>query len=111
MASYVADPFLRLSVRASGAVSVGEFLGSLAAVLVLGAVPMMLLRTAAPYANRLAVGRVADTSRYRSLVPLADGLGVPRRVAMLRTRPVACRERTAATSVRPAWMRSSWTGS
>ena len=58
---FVADPFLRLSVSALGALSAGGFLGSLAAVLVLVAVPVMLLGTVAPYANRLALGRVADT--------------------------------------------------
>ncbi len=60
---FVADPFLRLSVRALGSLSVGAFLGSLAAVLVLVAVPVMLLGTVAPYANRLAVSRVADTGK------------------------------------------------
>jgi spermidine synthase len=63
MVSFVADPFLRLSVKALGALSVGAFLGSLAAVLVLVAVPVMLLGTVAPYANRLSVARVADTGR------------------------------------------------
>jgi spermidine synthase len=58
---FVADPFLRLSVKALGALSIGGFLGSLAAVLVLVAIPVMLLGTVAPYANRLALGRVADT--------------------------------------------------
>ena len=58
---FIADPFLRLSVKALGALSVGGFLGSLAAVLVLVAGPVMLLGTVAPYANRLAVGRVAET--------------------------------------------------
>jgi spermidine synthase len=58
---FVSDPFLRLSVRALGALSVGGFLGSLAAVLVLVAVPVMLLGCVAPYANRLAVDRVSDT--------------------------------------------------
>jgi spermidine synthase len=58
---FVADPFLRLSVRALGALSVGGFLGSLAAVLVLVAVPVMLLGAVAPYANRLALGRLVDT--------------------------------------------------
>ena len=58
---FVADPFLRLSVRALGALSVGGFLGSLAAVLVLVAVPVMLLGAIAPYANRLSVDRVTDT--------------------------------------------------
>jgi spermidine synthase len=58
---FVADPFLRLSVNALGALSVGGFLGSLAAVLALVAVPVMLLGTVAPYANRLALGRVGET--------------------------------------------------
>jgi spermidine synthase len=58
-----ADPFLRLSVKALGSLSVGGFLGSLVAVLVLVAVPVLLLGTVAPYANRLALGRVADTGR------------------------------------------------
>jgi spermidine synthase len=58
---FVSDPFLRLSVKALGALSVGGFLGSLAAVLVLVAIPVMLLGTVAPYANRLALGRVSDT--------------------------------------------------
>ena len=60
---FVADPFLRLSVNALGALSVGGFLGSLAAVLVLVAVPVMLLGAVAPYANRLTVQSVADTGR------------------------------------------------
>jgi spermidine synthase len=58
---FAADPFLRLSVNALGALSLGGFLGSLAAVLVLVAVPVLLLGTVAPYANRLALGRVAET--------------------------------------------------
>jgi spermidine synthase len=58
---FAADPFLRLAVRALGALSVGGFLGSLLAVLVLVAVPVLLLGTVAPYANRLALGRVTQT--------------------------------------------------
>jgi spermidine synthase len=58
---FISDPFLRLSVNALGALSVGGFLGSLAAVLVLVAVPVMLLGTVAPYANRLALGQVGQT--------------------------------------------------
>ena len=57
----VADPFLRLSVKALGSLSVGGFLGSLVAVLVLVAIPVLLLGTVAPYANRLSLGSVADT--------------------------------------------------
>jgi spermidine synthase len=58
---FVADPFLHVSVRALGSLSVGGFVGSLAAVLVLVAVPVLLLGTVAPYANRLALGRVTET--------------------------------------------------
>jgi spermidine synthase len=58
---FASGPFLRLSVNALGALSLGGFLGSLAAVLVLVAVPVLLLGTVAPYANRLALGRVAET--------------------------------------------------
>ena len=57
---FIADPFLRLSARALGTLSAGGFIGSLAAVLVLVAVPIVLLGAVAPYANRLALGRVAD---------------------------------------------------
>ncbi len=57
----VADPFLRLSVAALGSLSAGGFLGSLLAVLVLVAVPVVLLGAVAPYANRLAVGTVTQT--------------------------------------------------
>ena len=60
---FVSGPFLRLSVQALGSLSVGAFVGSLAAVLVLVAVPVMLLGTVAPYANRLMVDTLADTGR------------------------------------------------
>jgi spermidine synthase len=57
----LADPFLRLSVSALGSLSVGGFLGSLVAVLVLVAVPVLLLGAVAPYANRLMVHTVDQT--------------------------------------------------
>jgi spermidine synthase len=60
---FIADPFLRLSVNALGALSVGGFAGSLAAVLVLVAVPVMLLGAVAPYASRLSMVRVTETGR------------------------------------------------
>jgi spermidine synthase len=60
---FVADPFLQLSVTALGSLSVGGFLGSLVAVLVLVAVPVMLLGAVAPYASRLSVQRVSETGR------------------------------------------------
>jgi spermidine synthase len=58
---FVADPFLREAVRALGALSVGGFAGSLAAVLALVAVPVLLLGMVSPYVNRLAVDRVGET--------------------------------------------------
>jgi spermidine synthase len=60
---FVADPFLRLSVNALGALSIGGFVGSLVGVLVLVAVPVMLLGAVAPYASRLSVERIDDTGR------------------------------------------------
>jgi spermidine synthase len=60
---FVSDPFLKLAVRALGGLSVGGFLGSLVAVLVIVAVPVLLLGTVAPYANRLMVQRVTDTGK------------------------------------------------
>ncbi|MBV9212038.1 MAG: fused MFS/spermidine synthase [Actinobacteria bacterium] len=59
----VSDPFLRLSVRALGALSLGGLLGSLAAVLVLIAVPVLLLGAVSPYANRLTLRDVGETGR------------------------------------------------
>ena len=58
---FVADPFLREAVNALGALSIGGFAGSLAAVLALVSVPVLLLGMVAPYVNRLAVGRLDDT--------------------------------------------------
>jgi spermidine synthase len=58
---FVANPFLEVSVKALGALSVGGFLGSLAAVLVLVAIPVLLLGMVAPYANRLALGQVSES--------------------------------------------------
>jgi spermidine synthase len=60
---FVADPFLRLSVNALGSLSVGGFAGSLVAVLVLVAVPIMLLGTVAPYVSRLSVRTISETGR------------------------------------------------
>jgi spermidine synthase len=60
---FISDPFLRLSVNALGALSVGGFLGSLIAVLVLVAVPVMLLGAVAPYANRLTLGQVGQVGQ------------------------------------------------
>jgi spermidine synthase len=58
---FAADPFLDVSVEALDQVSAGAFLGSLFAVSVLVAPPVVLLGAAAPYAIRLAVERVEES--------------------------------------------------
>jgi spermidine synthase len=58
---FVADPFLDISVDALDNVSAGAFIGSLVAVSVLVAPPLMLLGAASPYAIRLAVERVEES--------------------------------------------------
>jgi spermidine synthase len=58
---FVADPFLDISVDALDNVSAGAFIGSLVAVTVLIAPPLMLLGAASPYAIRLAVERIEES--------------------------------------------------
>lgn len=58
---FVADPFLEISVDALDDVSAGAFIGSLVAVTVLVAPPVMLLGAASPYAIRLAVERLEES--------------------------------------------------
>lgn len=60
---FVAQPFLDVSVEALDSISAGAFAGSLLAVLVLVAVPVMLLGAASPYALRLAVPDVEHAGR------------------------------------------------
>jgi len=60
---FVAGPFLRISVDALDRVEAGAFVGSLIAVLVLVAVPVMLLGAVAPYAVRLSVRTVEEAGR------------------------------------------------
>ena len=57
---FAADPFLDVSVDALDKVSAGAFIGSLVAVTVLVAPPVMLLGAASPYALRLGVERVEE---------------------------------------------------
>jgi spermidine synthase len=57
---FAADPLLDLGVKALDSVSAGAFLGSLLAVLVLVAVPVLLLGAVSPWAIRLAVSRVEE---------------------------------------------------
>ncbi|MEI6448060.1 MAG: fused MFS/spermidine synthase [Actinomycetes bacterium] len=60
---FLAKPVLGLAVDALSSISVGAFLGSLAAVLVLLALPLILLGAAAPYAVRLSVRSVEESGR------------------------------------------------
>ncbi len=60
---FVANPLLRLAVKALDTISAGAFIGSLLAVLALVAVPVLLLGTVAPYAIRLSVASVQESGR------------------------------------------------
>jgi spermidine synthase len=57
---FAADPLLDVAVDALDEISAGAFLGSLFAVLVLVAVPVLLLGAVSPYAIRLAVSKVEE---------------------------------------------------
>lgn len=72
---FVAGPFLRVSVDAFDSLSAGAFVGSLVAVLVLLAVPMLLLGTVAPYAIRLAVSRVEEAGSVAGRLYAISTLG------------------------------------
>src|SRR5215210_1229291 len=57
---FAADPLLDVAVDALDEISAGAFVGSLVAVLVLVAVPVLLLGTVSPWAIRLAVHSVEE---------------------------------------------------
>jgi spermidine synthase len=60
---FAADPLLGVAVDALDKISAGAFIGSLVAVLVLVAVPVLLLGAVSPWALRLAVGRVEEAGQ------------------------------------------------
>ena len=60
---FAADPLLELAVEALDSISAGAFFGSLLAVLVLVAVPVLMLGAVSPWAIRLAVADVHETGR------------------------------------------------
>jgi spermidine synthase len=60
---FIAGPFLRVSVEALDRVQAGAFVGSLLAVLLLVAAPVLLLGAVAPYAVRLSVRTVDEAGR------------------------------------------------
>src|ERR687895_2126906 len=57
---FAADPLLDVAVDALDEISAGAFIGSLLAVLVLVAVPVLLLGAVSPWAIRLAVSKVEE---------------------------------------------------
>jgi spermidine synthase len=57
---FVADPLLDVAVDALDEISAGAFIGSLLAVLVLVAIPVLLLGAVSPWAIRLAVSTVEE---------------------------------------------------
>jgi len=57
---FAADPLLDVAVDALDDISAGAFIGSLLAVLVLVALPVLLLGAVSPYAIRLGIERVED---------------------------------------------------
>jgi len=72
---FVAAPFLRISVEALDRVEAGAFVGSLIAVLVLVATPVLLLGAVAPYAVRLSVRTVEEAGRVAGRLYAISTLG------------------------------------
>jgi spermidine synthase len=72
---FVAAPFLRISVQALDRVEAGAFAGSLFAVLVLVATPVVLLGAVAPYAVRLSVTTVEEAGRVAGRLYAISTLG------------------------------------
>jgi predicted membrane-bound spermidine synthase len=72
---FVADPFLAVSVDALDRLEAGEFAGSLFAVVVLVATPVLLLGAVAPYAVRLSVRTVEEAGRVAGRLYAISTLG------------------------------------
>jgi spermidine synthase len=72
---FVAGPFLRISVAALDRVEAGAFVGSLLAVLILVATPVVLLGAVAPYAVRLSVRTVEEAGRVAGRLYAISTLG------------------------------------
>jgi spermidine synthase len=72
---FIAGPFLRVSVEALDRVEAGAFVGSLIAVLILVAAPVLLLGAVAPYAVRLSVRSVEEAGRVAGRLYAISTLG------------------------------------
>jgi spermidine synthase len=71
----VAGPFLHAAVRALDHVDAGAFIGSLAAVLVLVALPVLLLGAISPWAIRLAVASVEQAGQVAGRLYAVSTIG------------------------------------
>lgn len=72
---FAADPFLAISVEALDRVSAGAFIGSLVAVTVLIAPPVVLLGAVSPYAMRLAVERIEESGSVSGRIYAISTMG------------------------------------
>ena len=72
---FVAGPFLRVSVQALDRVEAGAFVGSLVAVLVLLAIPVLVLGTVAPYAVRLCVRSLEEAGEVAGRLYAVSTIG------------------------------------
>src|SRR3954454_17511096 len=72
---FVAGPFLRVSVDALDSVQAGAFVGSLIAVLLLIAAPVLVLGCVAPYAVRLSVSALDEAGRVAGRLYAISTLG------------------------------------
>ena len=92
----LAHPFFDVSVDALDSVDAGAFVGSLAAVLVLAAIPVVLLGACSPYAIRLAVPDVQHSGRVAGRLYAVSTAGslVGTMLAALVLIPFAGTERT-----------------
>ena len=72
---FFARPFLRVSVDALSSVSAGAFVGSLIAVLVLLAVPMVLLGMISPFVVKLAIRSVEEAGQITGRLYAVSTLG------------------------------------
>jgi spermidine synthase len=72
---FVAPPFLDAASRALDTISAEAFLGSLAGVLLLCAIPLLLLGAVTPFALRLSLAGVADSGRVSGRLSAVSTLG------------------------------------
>jgi spermidine synthase len=72
---FVADPFLDISVDALEDVQAGAFVGSLIAVSVLVAPPVMLLGAVSPYAIRLTVKKIEEAGAVAGRIYAVSTVG------------------------------------